>query len=98
MASAPHLIVFDSGLGGLTVYREVTCTLPGARYLYVADDAFFPYNEREETALIPQVVELMGRLIPDHTPDLVIIACNTASSIVLPQLRARFGVPFIGTV
>jgi glutamate racemase len=47
---APNIIVFDSGLGGLTVYREVAAALPQARYLYVADDAFFPYGGRDETA------------------------------------------------
>jgi glutamate racemase len=95
---APHLIVFDSGLGGLTVYREVVRALPEARYLYVSDDAFFPYGSRDEAALIARVLELMAELVATHRPDLVIIACNTASTLVLPQLRARFQVPFIGTV
>jgi glutamate racemase len=94
----PNLIVFDSGLGGLTVYREVAGALPQARYLYVADDAFFPYGGRDEGALIARVLGLMGELIATQRPDLVIIACNTASTLVLPQLRARFEVPFIGTV
>jgi glutamate racemase len=96
--NAPHLLVFDSGLGGLTVYREVVAALPHARMLYVADDAFFPYGGRDEGALIARLIELMGDLIATHRPDLVIIACNTASTLVLPQLRARFQVPFIGTV
>jgi glutamate racemase len=98
MTAVPGILVFDSGLGGLTVYREVVGALPDARYLYVADDAFFPYGSQEEGALIARVVELMGELIATHRPDLVIIACNTASTLVLPQLRARFPVPFIGTV
>ena len=98
VAEAPNIIVFDSGLGGLTVYREVAGALPNARYLYVADDAFFPYGGRDEGALIERVLELMAGLIAAHRPDLVIIACNTASTLVLPQLRARFQVPFIGTV
>jgi glutamate racemase len=98
VAKAPHLIVFDSGLGGLTVYREVARALPDARYLYVADDAFFPYGSRDEGALITRVLELMGELIATHRPDLAIIACNTASTLVLPRLRERFQVPFIGTV
>jgi glutamate racemase len=94
----PNLLVFDTGLGGLTVYREVAAALPHARYLYVADDAFFPYGGRPEAALIEHLLGLMGGLIATHRPDLVIIACNTASTLVLPQLRARFQVPFIGTV
>jgi glutamate racemase len=98
VAEAPNILVFDSGLGGLTVYREVAGALPNARYLYVADDAFFPYGGRDEGALIARVLELMAGLIATRRPDLVIIACNTASTLVLPQLRARFQVPFIGTV
>ena len=98
VSNAPNLIVFDSGLGGLTVHREVARALPQADCLYVADDAFFPYGGRDEDALIARVVELMGKLIAEHRPDLVVIACNTASTLVLPQLRARFAVPFVGTV
>src|SRR5262249_50420260 len=67
-------------------------------YVYVADDAFFPYNGRSEAALIEHVGALMGALIDTHRPDLVVIACNTASTLVLPHLRARFAVPFVGTV
>jgi glutamate racemase len=93
-----NIIVFDSGLGGLTVFREVVAALPQARYLYVADDAYFPYGGRPEAALIEHLLALMGELIATEAPDLVIIACNTASTLVLPQLRARFAVPFIGTV
>jgi glutamate racemase len=95
---APNILIFDSGLGGLTVYREVVAALPHARYLYVADDAFFPYGGRPEGALIDHLLDLMGDLIAIHAPDLLIIACNTASTLVLPQLRARFQVPFVGTV
>jgi glutamate racemase len=95
---APNILVFDSGLGGLTVYREIARVLPHADLLYVADDAFFPYGGRDEAALIARVVELMGALIAEHKPDLVVIACNTASTLVLPQLRARFTLPFVGTV
>jgi len=98
MAIAPTILVFDSGLGGLTVFREVAKARPDASYLYVADDAFFPYNDRGEAELVAHVVSLMGRLIEDHHPNLIVIACNTASTIVLPQLRARYTVPFVGTV
>jgi glutamate racemase len=98
VASTPKILVFDSGLGGLTVFREVAQARPDARYVYVADDVFFPYGGHAETALIDRVVALMAELIEDHRPDLVVIACNTASTLVLPQLRMRFAVPFVGTV
>ncbi len=98
MPNAPTILVFDSGLGGLTVYREVAQARPDAGYVYVADDAFFPYGAHGEAALVQRVVGLIGELIASHRPDLVVIACNTASTLVLPQLRARFSVPFVGTV
>src|SRR3954447_26077942 len=98
MTAAPAIIVFDSGLGGLTVFREVAAARPDARYVYVADDAAFPYGDLPAPQLVTRVVDLMGELIATHQPDLVVIACNTASTIVLPELRARFAVPFVGTV
>jgi glutamate racemase len=95
---ATTILVFDSGLGGLTVFREVAKVRPDARYVYVADDAFFPYSRRGEAELVARVGALMGELIETHRPDLIVIACNTASTLVLPHLRTRFGVPFVGTV
>jgi glutamate racemase len=98
MGAVPNILVFDSGLGGLTVFREVLRARPDANYVYVADDAFFPYGSHGEAALVTRVVPLMRELIDAHAPDLVVIACNTASTLVLAQLRAQFKVPFVGTV
>jgi glutamate racemase len=95
---APVILVFDSGLGGLTVFREVARARPDARYVYVADDAFFPYGEHGEQELVARVCGLMGELIRHHRPDLIVIACNTASTLVLPHLRERFQTAFVGTV
>jgi len=94
----PTILVFDSGLGGLTVQREIAKARPDAHYVYVADDAFFPYGQHSEDTLTGRVVPLMGELIAAHRPDLVVIACNTASTLVLTHLRAAYGVPFVGTV
>ncbi len=94
----PTILMFDSGLGGLTVYREVAAARPDGDYVYVADDAGFPYGWLDEHVLVARVVTLMGELIAAHQPDLVVIACNTASTIVLPDLRRKFSVPFVGTV
>nr|WP_249794611.1 glutamate racemase [Bradyrhizobium sp. Oc8] len=91
-------MVFDSGLGGLTVLREVVAARPDAHFTYVADDAFFPYGHHSEDEIIARVVPLMGELIGTHDPDLVVIACNTASTLVLSRLRAAYSVPFVGTV
>lgn len=98
MTNSPTILVFDSGLGGLTVLREVVAARPDAHYVYVADDAFFPYGHHSEAEIIARVVPLMGDLIGTHDPDLVVIACNTASTLVLSHLRAAYSVPFVGTV
>lgn len=98
MTKSPTILVFDSGLGGLTVLREVVAARPDAHYVYVADDAFFPYGHHSEDEIIARVVPLMGELIGTHDPDLVVIACNTASTLVLSHLRAAYSVPFVGTV
>jgi glutamate racemase len=97
-SSAPTILVFDSGLGGLTVYREIARARPDARFVYAADDAAFPYGAMTEDKLIARVGEVVAELIDAHAPDLVVIACNTASTIALPSLRARYSVPFVGTV
>src|SRR5579863_5227333 len=94
----PTILVFDSGLGGLTVLREVVRARSDAHYLYVADDAFFPYGHHSEEEIVDRVVPLVGELISEHHPDLVVIACNTASTLVMPHLRDRYSVPFVGTV
>ena len=98
MAAAETILVFDSGLGGLTVYREIRYARPGADFIYAADDAAFPYGAIPEPALVAAVTTLMGELIAAHRPDLIVIACNTASTIVLSDLRKKFSLPFVGTV
>ena len=97
--SAPlTILVFDSGLGGLTVLREIVAARPDAHYVYVADDAFFPYGHHSEDQIVARVVPLIGELIAAHAPDLVVIACNTASTLVMSHLRNEYKVPFVGTV
>ena len=98
LPSIPTILVFDSGLGGLTVFREVLKTRSSAHFVYAADDAFFPYGRHGESELVARVVAVIGDLIAVHAPDVVVIACNTASTIALPELRRRFRVPFVGTV
>jgi glutamate racemase len=98
VSTPPTILVFDSGLGGLTVLREIVRARPDAHYIYVADDAFFPYGHHGEDEIIARVVPLIGDLIANHVPDLVVIACNTASTLVMSHLRAEYSVPFVGTV
>jgi glutamate racemase len=94
-----RVLVFDSGLGGLTVFAQIAKTRPDASLVYAADDAVFPYAALGEAELISRVVSVMDRLIALHAPDLVVIACNTASTLVLGPLRIRYpALPFVGTV
>ena len=67
-------------------------------FVYVADDAGFPYGDQAEDALIKRVRQVVGDAIAQVAPDLVVIACNTASTLALSDLRAHFDVPFVGTV
>jgi len=98
----PTILVFDSGLGGLTVLSRTTEAYDrahaGAHIVYAADDAGFPYGRLREPELVARVLAVMERLVARFHPDLVVIACNTASTLVLPALRARFALPFVGTV
>ena len=99
MSRPPKILVFDSGLGGLTVFSEIAKLRPAAHYLYCADDAGFPYGAWKEPELITRVVDVIGARIAADAPDMIVIACNTASTLVLPDLRARWPeIPFIGTV
>ena len=99
MTREPLILVFDSGLGGLTVFAGIARLRPGADYVYVADDAVFPYGRLEEPVLIARVRAVMEAMIVQARPDIVVIACNTASTLVLPYLRARWpDIPFVGTV
>lgn len=98
LVRAPIILVFDSGLGGLTVFNHVVKARRDARFIYIADDAAFPYGAWREADLVQRITDLMGQLIAAHQPDCIIIACNTASTLALPALRARYSVPFVGTV
>ncbi|HET9687782.1 MAG TPA: glutamate racemase [Pseudolabrys sp.] len=92
------VLLFDSGLGGLTVFREVKAARPDARFIYLADDAGFPYGDLAEDKLVARITDVLRKAIADYKPDMVVVACNTASTLALVQLRARFSVPFVGTV
>jgi glutamate racemase len=99
MVHRPTILVFDSGLGGLSVFEQAVLARPDAHFVYVADDAVFPYGRLSEDDLVARVNGVMERVIDYYAPDCVIIACNTASTLVLPHLRARYPhLPFVGTV
>ncbi|ESY26514.1 glutamate racemase [Mesorhizobium sp. LNJC391B00] len=93
------ILMFDSGVGGLTVLREARVLMPDRRFVYVADDRAFPYGAWEEPALQAHIVELFAKLLDRFDPEISVVACNTASTLVIDALREKFpGHPFVGTV
>ena len=93
------VLMFDSGIGGLTVLREARVLMPERGFIYVADDAGFPYGDWEEQALRERIVGLFAKLLADYDPEICIIACNTAFTLVGADLRAAFPqMTFVGTV
>ncbi|MGO8800218.1 MAG: glutamate racemase [Roseiarcus sp.] len=99
LARGPRVLVFDSGLGGLTVFARIAETRADAALVYAADDAAFPYGALGEREVVARVMSVMDELIAGHAPDLVVIACSTASTLVLEPLRERYrALPFVGTV
>ncbi|PZN59240.1 MAG: glutamate racemase [Proteobacteria bacterium] len=93
------VLMFDSGIGGLTVLREARVLMPNRRFVYIADDAAFPYGAWEEPALRERILALFDDLLQRYRPAISVIACNTASTLAIEALREAFpGHPFVGTV
>jgi glutamate racemase len=94
----PTALVFDSGVGGLSVYHEVRQLLPDLHYIYAFDNVAFPYGEKSEAFIVERVVEIVSAVAERHPLSIIIIACNTASTVSLPALRAKFNCPVVGVV
>ena len=94
----PNILVFDSGVGGLSVLREIRALLPFAGFLYLMDNDAFPYGEMVEKKLVSRIKDVMAAVTARYRPDLLVIACNTASTIALPHLRASLNLPVVGVV
>lgn len=92
------ILLFDSGVGGLTVLAEVRKLLPDAPVIYSADNAGLPYGAKTEAQIAARVSGLLGRMTERYRPRLVCIACNTASTIALGMVREVLEVPIVGTV
>ena len=92
------ILVLDSGIGGLSVLRPIRALLPRAPLLYVADNAGFPYGTKTAHEIEARVPALLGRLAERFDPQLIVIACNTASTIALEAVRAALDLPIVGTV
>ncbi len=96
-ASAP-ILLFDSGVGGLSVLTELRAALPQAPVIYAADNGGLPYGTKTEAEVAARVCGLLGRMSERYSPRLICIACNTASTIALAMVRDVLAVPIVGTV
>lgn len=95
----PHsVLVFDSGIGGLSVYNEMRKKMPYLHYIYAFDNEMFPYGDKSSEFIIDRVNSVIETIAKLYTISLVVIACNTASTICLPNLRSRFSFPIVGVV
>ena len=96
--SLANVLVFDSGVGGLSVTQELVKRLPSVNVTYAADNAEFPFGTKSEKDLIARVDLVLHQLQDISRADLIVVACNTASTIALPPLRQRFTIPIVGVV
>jgi len=92
------ILLFDSGVGGLSVLAPIRALMPSLNFIYAADNAGFPYGTKSEVDIAARVPALLGRLVERYRPRLAVIACNTASTIALAPVRAALDLPVVGTV
>lgn len=96
--SEKQLVFIDSGIGGIPYLRWVRKKRPDWQYVYVADNEYFPYGGRSPEDLRDRLIDLTDLMIRHYSPDIIILACNTASVTALADLRSRFSIPFVGVV
>ncbi|MFT9099797.1 MAG: glutamate racemase [Zymomonas mobilis subsp. pomaceae] len=98
MSDRNPILIFDSGIGGLSVLEPIKKLMAEAPIVYVADNGGFPYGTKSEKEIETRVPALLGRLVERYHPALLVIACNTASTIALPVIRSALNLPVVGTV
>ena len=96
--AAPRILIFDSGVGGLSIFQEIHKKLPSAHLIYASDNAFFPYGTKGEAELIARVDKVLHEIIATFPVDIIVVACNTASTLTLPHIRSHFTQHVVGVV
>ncbi len=96
--AAKQVLIFDSGVGGLSVFHEVIQQTANINCFYLFDNEYFPYGELDDDFLINHLTELLLSFVKKQNIDLIIIACNSASTVALQALRAHFLIPVVGVV
>ncbi|WP_062270244.1 glutamate racemase [Endozoicomonas arenosclerae] len=92
------IVIFDSGVGGLSIYQEIRQKLPFLSVVYCSDNEGFPYGPKPESDVVDRTTYCLTRLVAQYQPALAIIACNTASTISLPKARQLLDIPIVGVV
>lgn len=95
---AGPILVFDSGVGGLSIVQALRERIPSLPLIYACDNAAFPYGQKTEAWLKLRVHAVISGLIKEIKPSLIVLACNTASTLTLPELRQSFNLPIVGVV
>lgn len=98
MTTTRRILVFDSGVGGLSILKAIRQRLPTQDYVYASDNAAFPYGLKTRDYLVERVDKVLRALIKARRPDIIVIACNTASTVALPVIRSHFTAPVVGVV
>jgi len=94
----PRVLVFDSGVGGLSISREIIARTEAIELHYLSDNAAFPYGEKSTEELINRASRVLLSACEQLQPNIVVIACNTASTAILPSLRTQLAIPVVGVV
>ncbi|GAA6137310.1 glutamate racemase [Arenicella sp. 4NH20-0111] len=90
--------VYDSGVGGLTVFSKIRAASPNAELIFISDNEAYPYGTKSEQALLERVSEVGSAILRQCQPDVLVLACNTASTVCLPHLRRQLDIPIVGVV
>ena len=92
---AKRVLVFDSGVGGLSVFDAIAASAHAFELDYAADNAWLPYGLKTDEQLRDRVPALLARLVEQWAPEAVVVACNTASTIALEEVRAGLNIPVV---
>ncbi|XGA79028.1 glutamate racemase [Halomonas sp. CH40] len=92
------ILIFDSGVGGLSVAHALRCAYPEAAFCYACDNAWLPYGVRQDAELTARIVAVCLAAVQACQPSVLVVACNTASTLALEQLRSALSIPVVGTV
>lgn len=97
-----RILVFDSGVGGLTILRAIqknpSIQESPHQWIFCSDNAFFPYGTKKDAELVDRVTYVLTALQNQYQPDIIVLACNTASTVALEAVRAKLRVPVVGVV